>query len=297
MPTADSLAATNSVNGQSLLALDLPDTTRSWTEDDCLLYAVGVGAGSVDSTLELNLTTENSEGVTLQTIPAFGIILCNGGPGLFASLGVQGKDVLLMEEQITLARPIPTSGSATAASRIVEVVDHPRGFVVTIENDVRSEDGTALFVTRAKTLIRAARTEAEVSVMRRPARARNPTVADPSVVVDFSIAQNQCLLYRLASGRNPLHSDPAVSRRVGYEVPLLHGRCTLGFAARHLIAEVCHGDASKLTSMGGALSAPVFPGDDLTMRIWTDGAAGTYDIIRATDGIGVVQKGTYTCQS
>ena len=38
--------------------------TRSWTSDDVLLYALGVGAGQDDPTAELPYTTENTAGVT-----------------------------------------------------------------------------------------------------------------------------------------------------------------------------------------------------------------------------------------
>ena len=45
-------------------------TEGFWTSKDCLLYAVGVGAGTAD----LQFTTENSEGVTQQVLPTFACV-------------------------------------------------------------------------------------------------------------------------------------------------------------------------------------------------------------------------------
>src|SRR5690242_10167391 len=52
----------------------------SWTSKDALLYAVGVGAGSIDpNAAELEFTTENSEGVRQRVLPTFPVILGAGG--------------------------------------------------------------------------------------------------------------------------------------------------------------------------------------------------------------------------
>ena len=45
---------------------------REWSSTDCLLYTLGVGAGSLDPTgLELEFTTENSAGIRQQVLPTF----------------------------------------------------------------------------------------------------------------------------------------------------------------------------------------------------------------------------------
>jgi hypothetical protein len=51
--------------------------TRSWTSDDALLYALGVGAGQVDPTAELAFTTENTAGVAQRALPTYAIVLAS----------------------------------------------------------------------------------------------------------------------------------------------------------------------------------------------------------------------------
>ena len=55
-------------------------TQASWDSKDCLLYALGVGAGVIDPTgFELEYTTENSQDVTQRVLPTFPVVV--GGVG------------------------------------------------------------------------------------------------------------------------------------------------------------------------------------------------------------------------
>src|SRR5580698_3218158 len=52
---------------------------REWSSTDCLLYALGVGAGSLDAIgLELDYTTENSAGIEQHVLPTFASIVGAG---------------------------------------------------------------------------------------------------------------------------------------------------------------------------------------------------------------------------
>ena len=59
-----------------------PPVEVSWSSKDCLLYALGVGAG----TGELAFTTENTAGVEQQVLPTFAVIVGMGGAAM-ASIG------------------------------------------------------------------------------------------------------------------------------------------------------------------------------------------------------------------
>ena len=91
---------------------------RSWHSKDALLYALGVGAGALDPTgFELDLTTENSDGVTQRVLPTFTTIVGQGGGGR-ESIGDFDPAMLVHGEQaIRLHGEIPTEGTGPSRRR------------------------------------------------------------------------------------------------------------------------------------------------------------------------------------
>ena len=79
---------------------------------------------------------------------------------------------------------------------------------------------------------------------------------------------DQALLYRLTGDNNPLHSDPGFARRAGFDRPILHGLCVYGSVARAIVTDVLAGEAGALTGLSGRFSAPVYPGERLTVHLW-----------------------------
>ncbi|KNC83628.1 hypothetical protein SARC_04127 [Sphaeroforma arctica JP610] len=87
-------------------------------------------------------------------------------------------------------------------------------------------------------------------------------------IVKDRVADNQAHIYRLSGDYNTLHIDPEVAKNVGFDQPILHGLCTLGFAVRAVLKTYCDNDSSKFKTVRVRWSAPVFPGDVLETRMW-----------------------------
>src|SRR6476620_3896507 len=84
----------------------------TWTHRDAILYALGVGAGQDDPLTELQYTTENSEGVTQQMLPAFGVVL-GMTYGKRPKLGdYHLSKVLHGEQSFTVHKALPVEGTA-----------------------------------------------------------------------------------------------------------------------------------------------------------------------------------------
>src|SRR5262245_24480892 len=80
---------------------------RSWDSKDCLLYALGIGAG----TDELAFTTENSANIDQKVFPTQAVVMTAFGSGM-PSLGDFNPAMLVHGEQsVELHREIPTSGT------------------------------------------------------------------------------------------------------------------------------------------------------------------------------------------
>jgi acyl dehydratase len=262
---------------------------HSWTSTDCLLYALGVGAGSVDSTgFELAFTTENSTGVAQLVLPTFVSIVgrgtrsgqrpedserggsSSGGHQVAFEYGTFDPAMLVHGEQsIALHRPIPPQGEVTTTTTVSGIYDKGSGALVVMSSQsLDANDGTPLFSTSSSLFIRG---EGGFGGPRGPENNVGPMPErEPDHVVTYETRADQALLYRLSGDRNPLHSDPVFAKRAGFDRPILHGLCTYGFTGRALLHTLCGSDPARFGSMSARFTRPVDPGDSLDVAIWLD---------------------------
>ena len=244
---------------------------RSWTRKDALLYAVSVGAGSIDPVgFELEFTTENTRGVDQRALPTMAVVLGAGG-GAMANIGSFNPAMLVHGEQaITMHRELPVEGELEAQGEIVGIYDKGKGAVIVSESHSKLV-GTdePLFSTRSSVFIAG---EGGFGGDRGPSGPTNvPPERDPDHEVTYSTRPDQALTYRLNGDRNPLHSDKSFSDIGGFPKPILHGLCTYGFTGRALLHHLCDSDPARFKHMEGRFASPVLPGDDLTVRMWRIG--------------------------
>ena len=275
---------------------------RSWTSNDALLYALGVGAGALDPTgFELEFTTENSAGVTQRVLPTFTTIVGQGG-GTRASLGDFDPAMLVHGEQsIALHGELPTDGRISITTTVAGMYDKGSAGLVVLESESRHADsGVLAFTSRSSLFIRGAggfggprnpEGDEETELAGEPLPTR-----EPDETVTYSTREDQALLYRLNGDRNPLHSDPAFAKRAGFDRPILHGLCTYGFTGRGLLHTVCGSDPARFGAMRARFSKPTMPGDTLTISVWDigDRAAGAYRFRTETQrGETVIEAGLF----
>ena len=257
---------------------------RSWDHRDALLYALGVGAGALDPTgFELDLTTENSVGVTQRVLPTFTTIVGQAG-GARESIGDFDPAMLVHGEQaIRLHGEIPTAGTVSIVTKVAGMYDKGSAGLVVLESESRHADsGELAFTNRSTLFIRGAggfggprnpEGDEESALAAEPLPTR-----EPDEVVSYATRTDQALLYRLSGDRNPLHSDPTFAKRAGFDRPILHGLCTYGFTGRALLHTVCGSDPARFGAMRARFSKPTMPGDTLTISVWDigDDAKGAY---------------------
>lgn len=244
----------------------------TWTSTDCLLYALGVGAGAIDPTgFELEFTTENSTGIEQKALPTMPVVIApRNGESPMSKIGTFDWAMLVHGEQsVTLHRPLPVEGRATMRGKVAAMYDKGKAAVVVLENEAVGADGEPLFTTTMSAFIRG---EGGWGGDRGPSGPRNVAPdRDPDHVVSYATRPDQALLYRLNGDRNPLHSDPVFAARAGFPKPILHGLCTYGFTGRALLHTVCGSDPARFKSIEGRFSHPVMPGDVLDVKIWVEG--------------------------
>ena len=266
---------------------------RSWNSKDCLLYALGVGAGASDPSTELEFTTENSQNVVQKVLPTAAVVLNVVGGGLEA-IGSFNPVMLVHGEQgISLDREIPIEGELESVSEITGIWDKGSGALVQTETAATLvSDGQPLFTTRAGLFLRG---EGGWGGERGPSSKFEAPDKPADHEITYPTRIDQALLYRLNGDRNPLHSDPAFAAAAGFDRPILHGLCTYGFTGRALLHALADGDPARFRSMDGRFSSPVYPGESLTVRIWLgpDGGSAVFQTFGG-DGRVVLDAGQVT---
>ena len=271
-----------------------PATVR-WDARDVMLYALGVGAGQADALKELEFTTENTEGVTLQVLPTFALVIAQAA-GLRPDIGPYDRSRMVHAEQsLTLHGPLPIESEARVMVRVVSIEDKGSGALVTSVSEATNMlDGRALFTSRAAIFIRG---EGGFHPQRKPSGAKPawPERA-PDIDVPVPTRRDQALLYRLCADRNPLHSDPAFAARGGFSRPILHGLATYGIAVRALLNVAAPGQAGRLRTVSGRFTKPVLPGEGLRVQAWRDEASGLRFRTLDDSGATVIDAGLLTLE-
>lgn len=251
-----------------------PEIEHSYTADDTMLYALGVGMGAnpLDER-QLRFVNDSRPGTPL-ALPTMAVVL--GYPGSWmrdARAGIDFSTIVHGEEGVVWHRPIPAAGTVVSKHRITHVVDKGagRGALVTYDKDLFDKASGALLATVTHTTF--CRSEGGFSAANgrsdsAPPPPSRPPDREPDAVVDLPTLPQQALIYRLLADRNPLHSDPETARRAGFERPILHGLCTWGIAARALLERWCDHEPGRLASMFARFSAPVFPGETLAVEMY-----------------------------
>jgi acyl dehydratase len=257
----------------------------SWDSKDCLLYAVGIGAG----TDELAFTSENTAGIDQRVFPTFPVVIGWGKGSAMGEVGEFNPALLVHGQQsVTVHQPIPVEGTATLQSEITAIYDKGKAALV-VSVTRATLGGEPLYTNTASAFIRG---EGGWGGDRGPSGPQNvPPERDPDHTVTYQTSPDQALVYRLSGDRNPLHADPAFAAMGGFDRPILHGLCTFGFTGRALLHSLCGGDPARFGHVEVRFASPVFPGEALTVSMWEiDGGQAVFSTA-ASDGRTVIDQG------
>ena len=133
--------------------------SSSWSADDCMLYALGVGACLDDPmSRELKYVTENNSATPLRALPTMCTVLGGvlGAPSPLDDIGNYDKRMSVHGTvELVLHRPLPTQGSLVSTVAVDGIYDKKRGALVSMTIEAcEAENGLALFEVRNGIFVR-----------------------------------------------------------------------------------------------------------------------------------------------
>jgi acyl dehydratase len=245
--------------------LGIAPITQSYDKRDTILYALGLGYGAdpLDER-ELPFVYEAS----LRCMPSYANLLCH--PGFWAQrpeFGIDWVKILHAEQDFRLYAPLPPVGTIRGEFSVAGIEDKGtgRGALLHQEKTLHNaETGAHVATVRSTLFLRGNGGEGGFGA---PVAAAEPCPeTPPDRVVEIPTLPRQALIYRLSGDWNPLHADPAIARKAGFDRPILHGLCTNGIACRAILAAYCDNDVARFRRMFVRYSKPVMPGETIRLE-------------------------------
>ncbi|XP_053182029.1 peroxisomal multifunctional enzyme type 2 [Scomber japonicus] len=273
-PTAAVTAASSAsgINPAEAVGQKLPPTTFSFTHTQCILYALGVGMSTKDPDHLRFLYEGHSD---FSCLPTFGVIpsqaaMMDGGLASIPGLNIDFTQVLHGEQYLELYNPLPTSGQLTSEATIADVLDKGSGAVILLDVNTYNGDELISYNQFSVFVVGAGGFGGKRTSEKAKAPLPPPKRAPDAVVID-STTRDQAALYRLSGDWNPLHIDPSFAAMGGFKSPILHGLCSFGFAARHVLKQYANNDPSRFKAIKVRFVKPVMPGQSLQTEMWKEG--------------------------
>jgi acyl dehydratase len=253
-----------------------PDLVHRYTERDTMLYALGLGFGQDPMDRGALRFVYEEE---LQAVPTMAAVM--GSPGIWWRDPKTGADAVKLvhgEQDVRVLRPLPVKGCVTARNRVVSLTDKGAGkgaVAVVLRTLVDAASGDTVAESRNVTFLRGDGGFSADGGQSDPGPEPLPAVPERAADVEVSYATRPeaALIYRLSGDVNPLHADPEVAAKAGFDRPILHGLCTYGMAGRAVIEQVLDHDAARLKRLALRFTSPVWPGETVRYELWREGGA------------------------
>ncbi|WP_313802278.1 MaoC/PaaZ C-terminal domain-containing protein [Sphingobium sp.] len=259
------------IDAEKLLNFEIPRVRQKVTPRDAAFYALSVGMGHDDAHRAQQSFIDPLAG----PLPMPSMTLVMAHPGFWLGHPDSGVDpvaVLHGRQSIAITGALPVDAEVESETRITGLIDKGPGKAALILTETQISDATGLPFARLDrtTFIRGGGgfggSDAPIS----PAP---PTLqGEPALSIDLATRREQALLYRLNGDLNPLHSDPDIAARAGFERPILHGLCTMGFILHAILRGCLDYRPDRLRSVSLRFAAPVLPGETIRTEIWNDGS-------------------------
>jgi len=270
----------------------MSESSFSYDQLNTSIYALGVGAcrDPFDEE-ELNFTYSLSD--SFKVLPTFPVVI-GLGTDVFERLnacpGLPDFNPMMLlhgEQKIEVYGALPPTLSGFARSSIIDVQDKKSGALVVIQARFTTNEGAVIANSTAKIFIRGIGGFGDAGIT----SDRIPGVPkrQPDLTHSEPTNPNQAVFYQLSGDKNPLHISKDMASLGGFEKPILHGLCSMGFGTRAVLRHVLNFDVAKFRSISVRFTSHVFPGETLVTDMWKEGNQVIISMKTLERGLQVVQ--------
>lgn len=268
-------------------------STQSYDWRDSALYALGLGVGS--DPLDEDELPYVYEGRAQCTMPSQCMVL--GWPEFWhadPATGIDWVNIVHGEERFELQRPLPLAATIRSTHRLRSVVDKGvgRGALIHFDTEIAdAHSGEPIASLQSTQFLRGDGGCGSHGVAPPVVPALQEGVP-PTSTIEYRTAPQAALLYRLVSrDYMPIHADPAVARRAGFERPISHGLNTMGLACRAILKRFSPGQGDRLRSMFVRFASPAYPGDTIRIELFDEGAKIRFRATAVERDVTVLDRG------
>ena len=273
---------------EKIMEFRFPEVRHRYTRRDTMLYALGLGLGADPMDRDqLRFVYEKD----LAALPTMAAVIAHPGTLSRPEFGITPHMIVHGEQKVTLHKPLPPEGEMVGTARVRDIVDKgdKGALIYNLREFTDAASGDKLATIESTTFARGDGGFGGKSGPTPPV----PSIPDgpPDEVCDLATLPQAALIYRLSGDYNPLHSDPELAAKAGFDRPILHGLCSFGVAGHAVLRTYCGYDPARLKSFQARFSAPVFPGETIQTEMWRDGDAIAFRARIAERDIVVLNNG------
>jgi acyl dehydratase len=197
--------------------------------------------------------------------------------------------VVHYEQDMLLHRPLKAGMPVVSRATPVALLPRPNGTSLVIKTETRDEDGELVNEQYVTEFFRGV--QADEGVGERAPDHRLEADGDPLAELTYPLAEDQAARYAAASGDDfAIHLDDDFARGVGLPGRIVHGLCAMAFAGRAVLEAAAIEDPRAVKRIAVRFSAPLFPGETVTTRVWNDDGAFGFESVNP-QGTAVLKDG------
>lgn len=253
---------------ETILATRIATQEQTYSKRDTMLYALGAGIGIDPVDLnQLRFVYEQD----LQVMPTQACVLAWTRISDL-EFGLDKAKFVHGEQSSRFFKRLPVEGTVVVEMRVADLFDRGagKGAILVLERNVRDKANGELLSTQAISVF--CRGDGGFGGPPPPAATTFvPPTAEPDAICDCPTSSQGALIYRLSGDYNPLHADPLVARKVGFERPILHGLATYASCGWSILKAFGNYEPESLSQLDGRFSSPVYPGENIRVEMWRNG--------------------------